>query len=116
VQIQAALRFVAQRPQAGSGLAVVVQLGGVLNAQHHLVLRHARLTGLPVGCEHFVPGDLIVAQKPIGRRRFSPALAGPRDARRGLLPQPLSQQRSAPVQSLIAQIDGLEFFLTPAHA
>ena len=43
MQIQPALGFVAQGPQAGDGLCVVVQLGGVLQAPHHFVLCHARL-------------------------------------------------------------------------
>src|SRR5574344_1519302 len=75
-----ALGFVAERPQPRDSLAVVVQLGGVLDAQHHLVLGHALLAGLPVRAEHFVPADLFVAQEAIGRGGFGPAGASVGDA------------------------------------
>ena len=67
-------------PQARDGLAVVVQLSGVLNAQHHLVLGHARLAGLPVRGQHFVPADLFVGQEAIGSSGFCPAGACVGDA------------------------------------
>ena len=80
MQVQPALGFVAERPQPRDSLAVVVQLGGVLDAQHHLVLGHALLAGLPVRAEHFVPADLFVAQEAIGRGGFGPAGASVGDA------------------------------------
>ena len=115
MQIQPALGFIAQGPQAGDDLSVVVQLDGVLQAQHHLVLGHARLAGLPVGREHLVPADLFDGLEAVGRRRFCPAMTSARDAGRGLLLEPLCQQHCAPVQALVAQLDGLEFFLAPAY-
>src|SRR5574344_124055 len=75
-----ALGFVAERPQPRDSLAVVVQLGGVLDAQHHLVLGHTLLAGLPVRAEHFVPADLFVAQEAIGSGGFGPAGASVGDA------------------------------------
>ena len=115
VQVQPALGLVAQRPQAFDLLTVVVQLCRVLKAQHHPVLCHACLAGLPVGREHLVPADLFVAQEAVSCRCFGPALARPRNAGRGLLRQPLGQQHGTPVQPLIAQLNALEFFLAPAH-
>jgi len=48
VQIHAPLRFVGQRPQTGDLLAVIVQLRGVLQAQHDRMLPHARFSGFNV--------------------------------------------------------------------
>ena len=80
MQVQPALGLKAERPQARDGLAVVIELGGVLNAQHYLALGHAHLAGLPVRRQNLVPADLLVAQEPIGSSCLGPALAGVGDA------------------------------------
>ena len=115
MQIQPALRLVAQRPQARHRLAVVVQLGGVLQAQHHCVLANAAHRRLAVGRHHVFTADLLVAQEAVRRRRFGPVLACPGNTGAGLLPQPLGQQHGPSVQTRIAQINRLEFLFRPAH-
>jgi len=90
VQVQAALGFKAERPQPAHRLAVVVQFGGVLDAQHDRMLANACLAGLGVGAQHVLPAHLFVAQESIRRGRLRPVLACPRNAGTGLLAQPFS--------------------------
>ncbi len=115
VQVQAALGFKAERTQPAHRLAVVVQFGGVLDAQHDRVLANARLAGPGVGTQHLLPIHLMIAQKSVGGRRLRPVLACPRNAGTGLLAQPFGQQHRALIQPRIAQIDRLKLLLRPAH-
>ena len=115
VQIQPALGLVAQRPQARHRLAVVVQLGRILQAQHHRVLADARHRRLAVGRHHVFTADLLVAQEAVGCRRLGPVLARPGNTGARLLPQPLGQQHGTSVQTRVTQINRLKFFLRPAH-
>jgi hypothetical protein len=115
VQVQAALGFKAERPQPAHRLAVVVQFGGVLDAQHHRVLADPRLAGLGVGAQHLLPAHLFVAQESIRRGRFGPVLARTGNARSGLLAQPFGQQHCTLIQPRIAQLDRLKLLLRPAH-
>lgn len=61
VQVQPALDLVAQRPQARCTLAVDVQLGGVLQAQHHGVSANTGQGGLVVRGQHVLAANLFVA-------------------------------------------------------
>ena len=72
-------------------------------------------TELGMSRHHLFAVDLLVAQEAVGRRRLGPVLARPRNARAGLLPQPLGQQHGAPVQAWVTQINRLEFLFRPAH-
>ena len=115
VQVQAALGFKAKRPQPAHRLAVVVQFGGVLDAQHHRVFADPRLTGPGVGTQHLLPIRLMIAQESIRRRRLRPVLAGRGNAGTGLLTQPFGQQHRALIQPRIAQLDRLKLLLRPTH-
>ena len=95
-------------------LAVVIELRGVLQAQHHRVLGHALDAGLPVRLHHVLPGECIVAQEAVGRNRLRPIAAGVGNARRRLGCQAFSQQHRPLVQACIAQIQGFKFFCGPA--
>lgn len=46
MQVTLAPRFVAQRPEAAGLLAVEIEPGRILNAQHYPVLSHERLRAL----------------------------------------------------------------------
>ena len=116
VQVQPALGLVAQQAQPGGLLAVKVEFGGVLQAQYHRVLLHARPTGVGMGAQDVVPADFAVAQEAVRRGHLGPVLARPRDARPGLLPQPLGQQHGPTLQPRVSQIDRLKLFFGPAHA
>ena len=70
---------------------------------------------LAMGCHHVFMSSLLVAQEAVSRRRLGPVLARSRNARAGLLPQPLGQQHGAPVQTRVAQINRLEFLFRPTH-
>ncbi len=115
MQVQTALGLVAQRPQPCHLLSVEVELGGVLQAQHHRVLADALLAGLPMRLHHVVPADVFVRQEAVRCHRLAPVLTRIRKTRLGLLGQPLGQQHCPAVEPRIAQIQGPEFFRRPAH-
>lgn len=90
MQIHAALGFIRERPESFDLLAVEVQFGGVLKAQHDWVLRHAPLAAIHVWLQDRSPGQPTLAsaglvEEAVSRQRLRPIPAGARYARRRLL-------------------------------
>jgi len=87
VNVHAALCFIRQRPQSSDLLPVKVQLGRVIQAQHHLACPHPLGRALPVRLHDVGPFQLVLREEPISRRRLSPAAARQRNARRPIARQ-----------------------------
>ena len=108
VQVHAALRFEAQRPQAFHVLAVKVEFGRVGDAQHHGMLLHARSRAFPMRLHHVGPLDFLVAKKLIGRHGLCQAIACTRNARDRLCRQALQQILGTPVSPWGSKVQRLK--------
>jgi hypothetical protein len=85
VQVHPALRLVAQRPEPVDGLAVEVQLGGVVQAQHYRLGAHAPQAAGQVRREDVAPAHGVVRQQPVRGLGLGRARAGRRNAHARLL-------------------------------
>ena len=115
VQIHAALGLVAQRAQALDGLAVEVQLGGVMQAQHHRQPAHALHDAPTVRLDDLAPIATLVVEQAVSRRRVAPAAARRRNARRRLGCQLLDQLDQAAVEPLVSKLHCRKLFRRPRH-
>lgn len=84
--------------------AVKVQFSRILNAQRHRPALHALLRAAEMGRQNIFPPNLFLCKKPVGRLRFSPAVAGMGNAGRRLVCQPIQQRDGTLVEPGIAQI------------
>ena len=110
------LGLVAQPPQPGNPrLRGEIQLGGVLNAQHHRLALHPLDRPLGMHLQDLAPLQRRVVQQPVGRLGLRPAAAGQRNAPRRLRRQIVHQLDQALGPSRIPQLQGLKLLLRPAH-
>ena len=115
VQVHAALGLVAQRAQALNRLPIEVQLGRVVQAQHHRQPRHSPHCAAPVRFDDLTPVAALVVEHAVGRRRIAPASTGRRDARRGLGRQFLGQLDQSVVQPLVSRPRCPKLLPRPRH-
>ena len=117
MQIQALAGFQVERSQALHGRSAgVVELAGVLDTQHPRVRAHPRDGAGDVGGEYGLGGDRVMVEQAIRGAGFAPTTAGGGNAHRGFLPELGQHPARAPVQTLIAQVDAVEFGGQGAHA
>jgi hypothetical protein len=116
VQIHPSTRLVVQRPEPGDALlGGVVELRGILDAQHPGMLAQALLGAGDMRGEHTLEGDLGMVEQTVGRFGLVPTPAGGGNAHRGLLSQGLQHLPSAVIQASIAQIDRAQLRGQGAH-
>ena len=116
MHVQPVLPQIAQRPQTfNPWLGSEIQLGRVLNAQHHPMRPHPLDATVPVRRQHRLPIDVLVRQQPIRRLCLRPTPARHRNARPGLRTQPFCHPHQPPVQPGIAQVRSRQFRCRPVH-
>ena len=115
MHVHPALGLVTQGPQPLRRLALEIQFGRVLDAQHHRMRLHAPRARVPVRLHQFAPVHRLAAQETIGRMHFRRTAAGLGNTCRRLLPEPLSQQHQSLVQAFITQVRAAKLLFRPRH-
>ena len=115
MKVHATLGFVAQRAQALDGLAVEIQLGGVIQTQHNGQLSHPLHRRAAMRFHDLAPIAAVVVQHAIRRRRVTPAAAGARNAGRGLGSELFAQLDQPVVQTLVTKPHRRKLLRSPAH-
>lgn len=108
MQIHAAPCFVVQRPEPLDILAMEVQFGRVLYAQHD------RVRARPVRCPDVAPLDVVIAQEAVCRTGFAPAIARIRNAGRRVRRKSFHQNLRPFVEPTIAKIEPYKLLIRPA--
>jgi hypothetical protein len=106
MQIHRPTALVVQWAELGDALfGRVVQLGGILDAQHPRMLTQALLGAGHMRGQHRLGGDLGMVEEAVGGARFAPAPTGGGNAQRRFLSPFLQQPPRAAIEALIAQLD-----------
>jgi len=107
MQIQTPTALVVQWPEPDDAvfLGGVVQLGGVLDAQHPGVRPQTLLGAGDVRGEHRLGADRGMIEQAVGGARLAPAPAGGGNAQRRFLPQLLCEALRAAIEASITQRD-----------
>src|SRR5271168_663721 len=113
MQIQAALRFVSQRPQSLRLLTIEIELCGVLQAKNDRMGLHALLRLLPMRLQNRMPLDLVVVEEAVRRHRFAPAMTRLRHTGRRVGRHSFHQKPRSLVQARVAQVQLPELRLRP---
>jgi hypothetical protein len=117
MQIQAPTALVIQWAEVGDGLlGGVVQLGGVLDAQHPGMRPQARLGAGDVRGEHALGGDLRMVEQAVGGACFAPTSTGGRNTHRRFVSECGQDPARAPVQALIPEVNAVELRGQRTHA
>jgi hypothetical protein len=116
MQIHPPPGLVVQRAEPGDALlGGVVQLRGVLDAQHPGVGAQALLGAGAMRGEHALGRHLGVIEQAVGGARLAPAPAGGGNAQRRFLPQLLREALRATIEASITQVDRAELRGQGAH-
>ena len=117
MQIHPPAGRVVQWTEAGDALLFgVVQLRGVLHAQHPGIGTQTLLGTGAMGGQHRLGGDLGMIEQAVGGARATPTPAGGGNAHRRLVSQGLDEAPGATIAALIAEVDRGEFRGQRAHA
>ena len=101
MQIQAARRFIGERPQTRNPLTIEVQFRGVLQPQDNTMRGHPHLGACPVRREDAFPFAFVLRQKAIRHLAFRPAATRLRNACQGVCRKKLHKTNRPLDQALL---------------
>lgn len=114
ISVRAAPCLIVQRSQPLRFLAIEIEFGSVLDAQHDRMVLHAFAGALPMQSQDAFPRHLIFAEKAVGRTGFAPTVAGFGNARRRLRCKSFHQCSRSFVEASIAQVRSRKLLIRPA--
>jgi hypothetical protein len=104
---------VVQGPETRRLLAVEIEFGGVLDAQHHRMGAHALLRARPVRRQDVAPIHVRIAKKAVGRDGFAPAIARRRDGRFGIRRKSFHEYLCPLVETTVSKVESGKLVIGP---